>query len=166
MRDSFGIHPDEQMIVEAKVKHVLSQHRELELMPWKMLERAWEIGAELIELKEKVYQGKWGDFCKESLASMTVRNIERYMQLAKHKDRLLTKYKTDTRVDFDELPPIRQALTDIQTWSREEREAQGKASIRHRSKSKEKRSSRPAYDISVLDRLCPACRAILEALHN
>jgi hypothetical protein len=60
-----------------------------------MLERAWEIGAELILLKEKVYHGQWTEFCKENLAPLSFKKIERYIQLARYKDRLLAKYKND-----------------------------------------------------------------------
>jgi hypothetical protein len=52
-RNEFGFLPEDEPAVEAKVKYLLTQHHELELMPWKMLERAWAIGMELIALKRE-----------------------------------------------------------------------------------------------------------------
>ena len=69
------------------------------------------------------------------------------MQLFRYKDRLLVKFKMETRLDFEQLPPIREALSTIQGWNRQERETQGKPPIRHRSATKEKRTPRPIRDI-------------------
>jgi hypothetical protein len=155
LRDAFGINPDEKSIVETKVKHLLGQHNELELMPWKMLQNASEIGAELIALKEKVYHGQWTEFCRQSFASLSQRKIDRYMQLARNKERLLDKYKTDTRVDFEELPPIRQALADIQTWNQQEPDRQGKVSTCHKPAIKQKHGHHRTIEAETVSVVSP-----------
>ena len=151
VRDSFGIHPDETEVIRTRIREIVRRHVEIESMPRRMLVLAWEEGQELIELKEnKVYSGKWKEFCEDVFPEISLRNIERYIQLAKNKEWLLAKYeKTTRRVDFDELPPIRQALTDIQQRNREERERQGKPPIGHRSATKEKQGSQSVRDVQV-----------------
>jgi hypothetical protein len=186
-RDSYGIHPDEKPLIEDRIRYITNGHLELESMPRRMLLLAWEIGFEFIELKENtVYGGKWTDFCQDMFPEISSRNIERYMQLARGKDWLLKKYENDTRVGLEELPPIRQALADLQEHNRAEREKEGKPPIQHRPKEKRGRreadttvtpvslSDQPAksslpvaaeneYYVSrtMLERLCPSCRAIL-----
>jgi hypothetical protein len=183
VRNQYGIHPDEESLVQARVKHLLAQHHELELMPWRMLEKAWEIGEQLIDLKEMVYPKQWTAFCAEILSSVSLRKIERLMQLRRFKNRLLVKYENDKSVDFGNLPPVYKALEDIHAWSREDRERQGKPP--KKSPAKEKRTARlldtipekarvedwlfepdeaPEKAASFQPRRCPNCGAILKEL--
>ena len=141
VRSEYGILPEEGESFRIRTKQILARHIELMGMPYRMLEMAWEIGFELIALKEMVYHGQWTPFCENALSEVSLRKIEQYMQLAKGKDRLLAKYANPKHsFDFETLPPIRDALADIQTWSREEREQRGKPPIK--SRPKEKRASR------------------------
>jgi|SRR6516165_5019460 hypothetical protein len=142
VRDQYGILPEEKPEILARVKGIIKNHIELESMPARMLQIAFEIGVEFIELKEKkVYRGKWIEFCREMFPQISPRKIEQYSQLARAKDWLLERYKKrNARFEFSELPPIRQALADIQEKNRETRAEAGKPPIKHRS-AKEKRRS-------------------------
>ena len=186
--DSYGILSDEKPFIEDRIRNITKEHFELESMPGRMLLLACEIGFEFIELKEnKVCSGKWGEFCRDMFPEISLRKIEQCMQLARAKDWLLEKYqKTKQRFDFDELPPIRQALADLQEHNRAEREKEGKPPIQPKEKRARRvqeadttvtpgslsdqpaKSSLPVaaeneYYVSrtMLERLCPSCRAIL-----
>ena len=138
--DSYGILPDEKPFIEDRIRYITKGHLELESMAGRMLLLVCEIGFAFIELKEnKVCSGKWDEFCRDMFPEISLRKIEQYMQLARAKDWLLEKYqKTKQRFDFDELPPIRQALADLQEHNRAEREKEGKPPIQ----PKEKRARR------------------------
>jgi hypothetical protein len=163
LRDPFKIHPDESSLVQKTIAHIFAEHHELEITPWKMVKRAWSIGAELIALKQKIYRGQWSRFCETKLAPMSLRKIGGYMQLAEYKDRLLAKYRNRNSFDFDQLPPIREVLADIQGWRREERYNAGKAPIKHKSAGTRKRPECFRLTRKQFEALCPDCRKILES---
>jgi len=66
VRDSFGIHPDEQPLIQGCIDQINQRLKEAAGLGRKARQLAFEIGVELVGLKEdKVYPGKWTEFCKK-----------------------------------------------------------------------------------------------------
>jgi hypothetical protein len=152
VRDTYGFLPGEP-IPQREIDEIVGLHNELILTPRRMLEKAFKIGAWFRELKPRVFHGMWEKLLEEKLPQIGLRQVQRYMQLAENQDWLLEKYKSDTRDAFDQLPPIREALADIQTKNsiKELKALKGefdsivpKARGSRPARAKEKRSSRPA----------------------
>ena len=59
--DSFGIHPDDQIIIQKCIERINQHYRELVGLPKKARDLLFEIGAELLDLKEpRVWSlGRW-----------------------------------------------------------------------------------------------------------
>jgi hypothetical protein len=144
VRDSFGIHPDEQTDIQTCVDRINQRYQELAGMPRRVRDLLFEIGAELLDLKSnKVYPDKWTDFCAEKFKGIGQRQIQRYMQLAENRSWLEAKYqKTESADSFLDWPPMNRMIEDIQEYHRNQREAQGMPPIKHRSATNKKRASR------------------------
>jgi hypothetical protein len=143
-RSEYGIHPDEQVLVQGRIDRINQHFQEVKASWQRAKQLAFEIGAELIDLKEnKVYSGKWTHFCKAKFPEIHQRVLENCMQLARNREWLERKYpENETDSFFEVCPTIKLMLGDIQERNREERKAQGKPPIRHKSASKKKRGSR------------------------
>jgi hypothetical protein len=136
LRDLFGVLPDDQADVQARVERINQRLKELRDWSYKIRDIFFEIGAELLDLKEKrIFEYKWTDFCKAEFPDVGQREIEKWMQLAKNRSWLELKYKNDLRVGFDNWPPLNLMLKDIQERNRATRAVQGKPPIRHKSRS-------------------------------
>jgi hypothetical protein len=149
IRNEFGIYPDEQALIQGRIDQINRHFKEAKDLGRRAKQLAFGIGAELIDLKEnKVYQGKWTDFCKAKFPEIHQRVLENCMQLARNREWLEHKYRENESEDsfFEVCPTIKLMLGDIHERNRNERTAQGKPPIRHRSAAKEKRASRPPRD--------------------
>jgi len=116
VRDQYGVHPDDRQFVEKKTQEILEQYDHFHLLHKKLLQQVWVIGTLLFQLKEKVFDGQWQNFCREHF-KVSLPRIRIYMQLAANRPRLEEHFKTLVNERSDNLPGIEEAIAIVRSWT-------------------------------------------------
>jgi hypothetical protein len=139
-------------IPQKEISEVKRLHEDIITTPLKVF-RLGDLLASQLELIPHGSREKW---CEQTYPEIGLTTIRLWIRIAKNRNRLEERFpiirqqlpiSSWTKTDLDLLPSVRQMRDATMEVEAQERETQGKPPIRHRSATKEKRTSRSVRNI-------------------